>query len=241
VGPLGRRTPTDWEHVEKYPLSAIPKIAQPEGVPVVIGVSWYSNFDRPVLDNGRWWIGHGSLGTIRGGHCVCVKSRQPDLAAWWTFYDQGMEGACVGFGCSRMMTLLNRRRYEARWLWDRAKERDDWDDTNPGDDNGTSVRAALDVLVESGHVRWRATFSDDTATQRESHRAGTLDGVAVYRWAESAEDVLDVIAMPLARRLGAVPLLNSWGRDYPHIVWMPCEVLERLRADEGEIGIITDR
>ena len=25
---------------------------------------------------------------------------------WWDFYDQGTEGACVGFGCSRMMSLL---------------------------------------------------------------------------------------------------------------------------------------
>ena len=30
----------------------------------------------------------------------------------------GPEGACVGFGCSRMMSLLNRKRYDARWLWD---------------------------------------------------------------------------------------------------------------------------
>ena len=158
-GALGRRTPTDFEHIEKYPLSALPRTAIPTGVPVVIGVDWYSNFDQPVKDGNRYWIGRGDLGSVRGGHCVCISSRQRDLRAWHSFYDQGSEGACVGFGTSRMMSLLNRRRYEARWLWDRAKEIDDWPDTNPGDSNGTSVRAALDILVNRGNVKWQNAYA----------------------------------------------------------------------------------
>jgi hypothetical protein len=34
-GPLGRRVPTDFEHVERYPLTAAPTLLKP--TPVVIG------------------------------------------------------------------------------------------------------------------------------------------------------------------------------------------------------------
>src|SRR5215216_7556441 len=78
-----------------------------------------------------------------------------------TTYDQKREGACVGFGWSWAMTILNAAQdgpggpvpvYDARWLWNRAKAIDEWADTNPGDNNGTSVRAAGDVLRDVGHV-----------------------------------------------------------------------------------------
>lgn len=71
---------------------------------------------------------------------------------WRVYYNQGREGACVGFSSSEMMTYLNRRRFDARWLWNEAKKVDPWSDTNPGDDNGTSVAAAMDVLRTQGHV-----------------------------------------------------------------------------------------
>jgi hypothetical protein len=172
--PLGRRTPTDFEHVTRWPLTATTTPAKP--VPVAIGVNWYSAFDTPEKDNrGRWWIGRGDLGSVRGGHCVCLEpgaGNERDTPGWYGFYDQGREGACVGFGCSRMMSLLNRKRYDARWLWDRAKEVDEWPDTNPGDDNGTSVRAALDVLRTRGHVVYKPTTRTARASRRASARTG---------------------------------------------------------------------
>ena len=42
------------------------------GIPVVVGVNWYSNFDRPETVGRDHWIGRGNLGGIRGGHCVCL-------------------------------------------------------------------------------------------------------------------------------------------------------------------------
>ena len=154
--PLGRRAPTDWRHYEKYPLTAATTPTAP--TPVAIGVNWYEDFDTPVQKGSRSWIGLNSkqLGKVRGGHCVCLEPGDQlngngevvrllqDSQSWWDFYDQGREGACVGFGCSRMMSLLNRKRYDARWLWDWAKSTDEWPETNPGDDQGTSVRAACD-------------------------------------------------------------------------------------------------
>jgi hypothetical protein len=227
---LDRLVPPDFEHVAKYALTTDTVPDTP--TPVVLGVNWYANFDKPVEDEkGRWWIGRGALGRVRGGHAICVKCAvRSDPAIWWTYYDQGSEGACVGFASSRMMSLLNRVRYESRWLYREAQKIDAW----PGESyEGTSVRAGLEVLRSRGHcrvgIRGRV-FPEDVQA-----------GIQVYRWADSPEQVHESIKMPLANTLGAVPLLNSWGRDYPHLTWLPDEVLARLIEEEGEAGLVTDR
>jgi hypothetical protein len=235
---LGRRVPTDWKHVEKFPLTALATTDRPKGVPVVIGINWYSDFDDPVLDSsGRWWVAkEGIKGSIRGGHCVCLKpGNLTDPTSWWVFYNQLREGKCVGEGNSRMMSILNRVRYDATWLWHRARLTDEWTDNDDLSDNdqGTSVRAALEILRTEGLKRDRM--------HAESNGAQLKDGISAYRWATDVQDVLTTLNMPLATKLGAVPFLNSWGKDYPHIVWMPGEVLSRLQTEDGEIGIITDR
>lgn len=242
-GPLGRRVPSDWAHVARYPLRALPPGEQPRGTPVVLGTNWYRDFDQPTLRNGRWWVGLDAtrLGALRGGHAYSTKSVQPDVLGWWDFYNQHAEGACVGEGGSRTMSLLNRTRYNAWWLWDRAKERDEWADTNPGDGEGTSVRAAMDVLREAGHVRWKPEQAGMDHVARARLTPDPAAGISANRWAVSVDEVLAAIAMPLATQLGAVPFLNSWGRDYPHITWMPGETLARLLREDGEAAIITDR
>jgi hypothetical protein len=63
----------------------------------------------------------------------------------------------------------------------------------------------------------------------------------VFRWARSVEDVHRVLGNPRADELGAVPILNSWGETYPHRVWLPDDVLERLIQEDGEIAVPTDR
>lgn len=257
---LGRLIPDDFEHVEKYPLTA--GLVPEKPVPVALGVNWYSNFDNPVKKGNRWWIGLDSknLGSIRGGHCIClepgdelnpdgtIKTRLQDSATWYQFYDQGHEGACVGFGSSRMMSLLNRKRYFARWLWDRAKQADDWSDTNPGDDNGTSVNAAMKVLASSGHVAWKSTY-ESMNTDGESGdaypRSGLVgsvsEGISAYRWARSADEVHAALKSPVSNKTGAVRVLNSWGSGYPSVVWMPDETLQRLISEDGEAAVVTDR
>jgi hypothetical protein len=162
---FGRFIPDDWKHVEKYPLSAVATAVR-RRVPVVIGVNWYVEMGNPTRDpkSGEYFMaGAKKLTRIRGGHCVCLEpGGEPDRDAWWDFYDQGNDGACVGFGWSRCMTILNSgEQYTARWLWDRAKEIDEWPQTKPGDDQGTSVRAAGDILSKKGHVDWKATKGHD--------------------------------------------------------------------------------
>lgn len=240
---LGRRVPTDFTHIDKFPLSALASIEIPKAVPVTLGINWYSAFDNPQKSNGYWFIGKdGNLGSIRGGHCVCLKPDAiQDPTAWWTWYDQGSEGACEGFGHSRMMSLLNRRKYNPRWLWDQAKLIDEWPDTNPGDDNGTSSRAACEVLRSKGHVRWAANQASLSYQARDTLQPIEADGISVYRWATTVDEVRTVLASPRHDTLQAVPLLNSWGRSYPHLVWLPYKALERLISENGEIALIADR
>jgi hypothetical protein len=236
--PLGRRPPTDDDHVRKYPLTVAALPILP--VPVVAGFNWYTSFDNPIPQSnpqtgrltGRWWIGYdvNALGRIRGGHCVCIKPQSlRDLTPWWMFYDQGAEGACVGFGSSRAMTLLNRRRYDARWLYHEAQKIDEWS----GEDyEGTSVRAGMDVLRDVGHRRIRGSKTDP---------ANTAEGISANRWATSVDEIRTCLQSPYHDELDGVPILNSWGRDYPRTVWMPYETLDRLLREDGEFTIVTDR
>jgi hypothetical protein len=245
---LGRFIPDDWEHVEKYALTALPPEERPTQSPVVIGVNWYTEFDNPEEDaeSGETFIARGGAATltkIRGGHCVCLEpgSAMTDQPGWREFYNQGHEGACVGFGWSRCMSLLNKPEYAARWLWDRAKEADQWPETQPGDDNGTTVRAAGDVLVDKGHVVWSDEDADDDATERATYQPDASQGITAFRWAKSIDEVHGVLGNKRADELGAVPVLNSWGDDYPERVWMPDDVLDRLMQEDGEVAIPTDR
>jgi hypothetical protein len=227
---LGRLIPADFDHVAKYPLTAATVPEKP--TPVVVGANWYTNFDQPVKETGsnRWWIGRGDLGQVRGGHCVCLApGKLADLVSWWQFYDQGSEGACVGFGCSRMMSLLNRKKYSAPWLYHRAQQFDEW----PGDSyEGTSVRAALDVLRTEGHVPFAKKNSFDPVRG---------EGISANRWATSVDEVHRVLQNGVGDRLGAVGVLNSWGEGYPHVVWLPDDALDRLMREQGEVGLVVDR
>lgn len=223
---FGRLVPTDWEHVEKYPLR-VSLVVKP--TPVVLGVNWYRSMSNPEKDtSGRWWI-KGISGPLDGGHAICVKCAVlTDPLGWWDFYDQP-DGSCVGFSESRAMSLLNRTRYNAHWLYEEAQKIDEW----PGENyEGTSVRAGFEILRQRGH---RRLINGVTGPERLE------DGVAAYRWATSVADIHGAIQMPLADSLNGVPLLNSWGRSYPHIVWLWDEDLDRLLNEDGEAAVVVDR
>ena len=115
-------------------------------------------------------------------------------------YDQASEGACVGFASSWMMSIVNRRFYDAPWLWNSAKAVDDWPDTNPGDDRGTSVRAAMDVLRAQGHVR---IFRGRAAPP------SLAEGIAENRWATTVDEVRTSVAAGTPVVLGC-----HWYRNF---------------------------
>lgn len=228
---LGRLIPKDFNHVAKYGLTLATAPTKP--VPVTCGINWYSDFEQPQQDaDGKYWIGKNpkKLGSLRGGHCICMPHTiKADLLSWYRYYDQGEEGACVGFGSSRMMSLVNRKMYNPWWLWNEAKRVDEWPDTNPGDNEGTSVRAAMDVLRTLGHETKRGKAPKES------------EGIAANRWATQVDQLFEVLQNDTYKQLGAIPFLNSWGEYYPHLVWMPCETWHLLMSEQGEFTIITDR
>lgn len=238
AGPLGRRPPTDWEHVDKYPLRALATTERPANAPVVMGVNWYANFDEPTLIRGKWWIGRGDWGSLRGGHATVLRPlRVYEPRSWWIWHDQISEGICVSEAVARCMALLNRQRYQPRPLYDWAQNNDEWPGAEPTY-SGTSVRAGLDCARLQGMV---------PARLREAHyvRAGEVDrpfeldhGIAANRWAQTVEEVFEALGYEGS---SAVPMLNSWGKKYPRVVYLPDEAVDRLMREDGEFGIVTDR
>ena len=208
----------DWKHVDKYPLTARDR-ARPSRRPVVIGVNWYVEFDEPeqgragpLLDRPR----RRSSRKVRGGHCVCLKpTRHGDPDAWWDFYNQGAEGACVGFGISpprlaaqpqalRRLLALPRgaedRRVAGRGLrrHDRARR--------PGHP------------AQARPLRGRPTATTGPADDRRGHQGQPLGAQRRRRPADAR------LRRPGLRRR---PQLVGPG-GYPHLMRMPATVLERL-------------
>lgn len=228
---LGAKLPESKPYVSKYRMTPATYPYAP--TPGVLGTNWYSNFDDPQFDGLRWWIGKGDLGYVRGGHAICMlPGDYKDMWRWWYHYDQGFEGACVGFSWSRAMSLINRTRYDGRWLYKEAQLVDPWSDTPP--EEGTSVDAGAQILFKRGH---KALDQYTNVVKPEN----LLEGIAAYRWATSVDDVHAALHNDTADKLGAVPLLNSWGTSYPRKVWLPDDVLDRLLQEDGEVAFFTDR
>jgi hypothetical protein len=236
---LDRLPPSDWRHYEKFPLTASMRATLEAPRPVVLGINWYSSFMTPEKDSsGRYWIGRGDLGSLAGGHAICVRPfNWTDAMTWYKYYDQGEEGRCAQFAASRAMSLLNRRRYEiredreaGRWLYWRAQSIDEWRGGSYPNAypfyEGTSVRAVLEILRTQGPIRY-----NETAPRVE-------DGISAYRWLRFAIDVAKVAGYG---DKDYVPLLNSWGKYYPHYVYIPLDTLERLIQEDGEAGVPTDK
>lgn len=221
--------PPDDKHKMLFRLSALPTAEQPVAVPMVIGINWYRSFmDDQLVKRGRIWYIKDASGGILGGHAICVPSQhQSDRDNWRVFYNQRNTGECVGFSSSRMMTLLNREMYDAPWLYFNAQDLSG----EPRDDQaGTYVRSAMEVLRTVGDktVRGISPSADK--------------GISAYRWASSVDEMRRVFDSPLHDKRGAFPLLNSWGTDYPHVVWMPYEVAEQvIFAEDGDAAVVTDR
>lgn len=226
---LDRLEPPDWQHVEKYPLRAAPTpITKP--TPVVMGTFWYPDMDEPQPGSrpGEYWVGRdvSKLVTPRGGHCYgLLPAATKDPVSWWEFYNQGQEGACVGFGCSRMMSLLNRHRYDAFWLYHQAQVLGGY-----VGQEGAAVRDGLEVLRTTGPSR---------VIRGQDQPADPNEGIDAYRWATSVDEILATLGTP---NFDYAIILNSWGRQgYPHYVKIPATTLEVLLQRSGEAGIVTDR
>jgi hypothetical protein len=228
--PLGRLTPAHYDHVEKYPLELA--VETPKVQPVAPGFNWYTAFDNPTKGrDGKYYLPSKRLGTIRGGHCVCLAPDQGrDTEAWHKFYDQGQEGACEGFGHARRFTLLFGETFDAFHLYDDARRIEATFPEGEGTTNDSICQALRKwgIHTQGGSVAHRAAG------------AGSAHPLAVksYRWAKTAGEILTVLGLTSGT---AIPLLNSWGDDYPEVVYLPPETLERLMREGGECDVLTDR
>lgn len=127
-------------------------------------------------------------------------------------YDQGREGACVGFSQSWMMSILNRTKYFAPWLYREAQLIDEWTDTPPAE--GTSLRAAFDILRTTGH---RQVWGQRVRDAQERH------GISANRWAASVDEIRAAIVGGIPVNLGI-----NWYRQFSN----PAQ--RRRLDDEGK-------
>lgn len=235
--PLGRNLPTHYDHVEKYALRAA-DISTPKIQPVAPGVNWYTSFDTPRKGtDGRYYLPSSRLGTIRGGHCFCLcppSLLSKDTEADWRFYNQGREGACEGFGHSRRFSLLFGKTFDAFHLYDDGQRIEGAYEPNGGSaDNGSTNDAICQALK-----KWGIHTETGTEAHRTSGPAANPLTISSYRWATTADQVLAVLGITDG---GPIPLLNSWGTGYPHVVYLPPETLARLLREGGECDVITDK
>lgn len=202
---------------------------------------------------------------------VLSVNRALKLPSWHWSHDQGAEGACVGHGSSMMKSILDGgRRYNPFWLWNESKKIDEWSDTNPGDDNGTSVRASCDVLRNVGHSRWNKEQPDKAY------------GIASNKWATTVDQMRASLALGIPVSIGINWYANfdqpvQYGKEWwigrgnlggvrgGHcvcvygasdkrqafriknswgrdypLVWLPYSAMSRLLDEQGEATLVTD-
>jgi hypothetical protein len=124
-------------------------------------------------------------------HIANQVERKLDINTnWRRLYDQGAEGACVGFASSLMMSILNRHFYDAAWLYGMAQRADEWPETPP--EEGTSVRAGMDVLRVVGHRRRLASTAHNGSAV--SYVPDLQHGILENRWATSVDQLRTCIA-----------------------------------------------
>jgi hypothetical protein len=161
------------------------------------------------------------------------------LPRWHWTHDQGHEGSCVGHGSvmeraitntaqNRLLRVLSpSRRYDPIWLWNEAKRIDEWSETVSGDDNGTSVRAAYDVLRGSGACRVRSVhLVNGVPTAIGARPADPGEGILTNRWARTVDEMRAALADGLPVTIGV-----NW---YPNFD-APIE-----RGGEHWIGDVSD-
>lgn len=222
-GGLGRIKPPDFDHVSRYPLSAIGGASKPS--PVQLGIAWMTNFDDPVKDsNGVYWIGKGDLGTERGGHAICAQPPSLiDSAENVKFYNQGQTPECVGYsGCRGQSLERLGQLFNPHWLYHAAQRVE-----GRLGEEGATVRAMLHVLLHKGIRPWEQPGEIAIA-------------VSAYRWATKWDEVR--AALGLTDDEDGVPLDQSWGEEgYPPHVRLTDEAGEWLLQHEGEAGLFTEK
>lgn len=165
------------------------------------------------------------------------------LPSWLDSHDQGREGSCVGHAVALERAIVNSaelhregshgyRRYDPITLWRAAKAIDEYPQTKPGDELGTSVRAAYEIARTMGLARVRSMHVvNGVPIPTGLQDASAEEGVEEYRWARTVDAIRAAIVAETPVAIGV-----DWytGFDSPIVKgnrerWLP------LMAGAGRI------
>lgn len=130
---------------------------------------------------------------------------------------------CVGHGVAMERAITNTsqnkmlnikgwktRRYDPISIWNGAKIIDEWEDTNPGDSNGTSVNAAYRHIHKNGIVRVkRMIMKDNVPIPYGSYPPSKKDSIASYKWATTVDQIRIAIHNGVPVTIGV-----NWHRSF---------------------------
>lgn len=180
----------------------------------MIQLPWYTNAEAPIQPGhglGRRHHTGGANPFFRmASHPVALMAapftvnKRLDLPYQYIAkYDQGQEGACVGFAWSWAMSILNRRFYAARKLYLETQFHDPWSDTPP--EEGTSVVSAAQVLQDQGHWRFARGITFPLAL---------IEGIRSFRSAQTIDELRMAIQLEVPVVLGI-----NWHSSFDSPVW----------------------
>lgn len=140
--------------------------------------------------------------------------------------DQGVEGACVGFGCRALLDASPFQQIigpSAREIYLEARVIDEFDDRKVPE--GTSVRAGLNVLKSHGLIQsyvWATGIED--VYQFIAKKGPVVIGVNWYSYDTTAEGLIPMTGTPVGghcvllygfdREKKRFLVQNSWGESY---------------------------
>jgi hypothetical protein len=173
--------------------------------------------------------------------------------------DQGATSSCVGHAWRQFLSsapLMTKAGPDAFKIWNDAKAIDEWTDTNPGDEEGTSVRAGVKVLQSLGHIAsyvWAFSAGDC----RDFILGGFGPLVFGTWWYGSMFDpdpagFVTISGSPIgghayfvvgySTQRDAFRCVNSWGREWGQSgrFWLPFDLAHRLIQEDGEACAATE-
>jgi len=245
--PLGRNERDTDEHLKAYPLrpeDVDELVALPTNECVAIGINWYTGSDEPHKGRDGLYRIKMRHGELRGGHCLAIEAIGcPDPERSWAWYDQGVEGACEGFGHARVVSVKRGGALlDAFWLYDDAQRKEgSYEPDGESADLGATNRGACRALKAWGVHRADHEYPVGAVPEViervpwKEHVQGF--GITAYRWARDMDSILKVLGFADANE---VPLLNSWGKDgYPHRVYASVDDLDHLIfREDGEASVL---
>jgi hypothetical protein len=174
-----------------------------------------------------------------------VVNKSLSLPWWHKTHDQGQEGACVGFGTTMLAAIVNTQqrkaqgirpntvRYDPWWLWDQAKAIDYWPETQPGDNEGTSVDAACQIMASKGLVKYSTTARLRERLGLAGHPgvASPEEGITAYRWATTVDEMRAAIAAGLPLSIGV-----NWYQNFDGPEVVRRGVTPEAWIGRGELG-----